>query len=406
MQLKCYDWQAIDRFKQKQRGKIVVETAEIARRQLFSRGFQQIKLQRNWQLPFNPNAQEISAFLQQLALLLQSSVTLKDSLQIILTNCNHILLNQWIREILQHIKSGLPFSQALAHLPKLLRYQERQLIQIGEVSGKLADVCRQLAEHRSQQLKLQQKLQKILLYPMMILGISVILTVLLLLFIVPQFAEMYSGNQAELPFFTQILLNLSHILSDYFWLLLLLTLSLIYLIKRQLQRSLKMQKIKTALLEKIPILNNIIRLSRLVGFCRSLHLMLISGVPLQQALTSFLPTIQDRKSEEEIQRDWLLNEQINIMLKGLQQGYTFSDTVSTTLFPDEAQQMLQIGEKSGNLAEILLHISNNYRQQLEHKIDLLSQMLEPLLMIIIGGLIGLIMLGMYLPIFNMGSVIQ
>ncbi|MDO4431234.1 MAG: type II secretion system F family protein [Lonepinella koalarum] len=406
MQLKCYNWQAIDRFQQKQSGKMVVETAEIAHQQLLNRGFQQIKLQRNWQLPLNPKSQDISSFLTQLATLLQSAVTLKDSLQIILKNCKHIVLNQWIRVILQHIESGLPFSQALIHVPKLLNYQERQLIKIGEMSGKLADVCKQLAKHRYQQLKLQQKRQKILLYPMMVLSISVILTLLLLLFVVPQFAEMYNNNNAELPFFTQLLLDLSSLLAHYFGSLIFLTVAIIFLLNRQLQRSLKMQKIKTELISHTPILGKIIQLSRLVGFCRSLHLMLNSGVPLQQALNTFLPLQESWQTDPNIEGDWVLNTQINLILTGLQQGYTLSETVSSTLFPEEAQQMLQIGEKSGNLTEMLHHIADNYHRQLEHQIDLLSQLLEPFLMLIIGGLIGLIMLGMYMPIFTMGSVIQ
>lgn len=406
MKLKCYQWKAKDRFLQWQKGKMIAENAESARQNLLARGFQQIKLQQNWQFPFPPKSKEIATFLTQLAVLLQSSVPLKDSLQIILKNHQHIVLNQWIRKLLMQIESGFSFSQALESTPNLLNYQERQLIKMGEISGKLAEVCKQLATAKQQQLKLQQKLQKILLYPVMVLGISLILTVLLLLFIVPQFAQMYDNHQASLPFFTQFLMNLSALLSAYFWQGVILLSSIFYLLKRRLKQSLRLQRIKASLTAKIPVLSDIIQISRLVGFCQNLRLMLHSGIPLNQALQSFLPQQSTWQKKAELQGDIVLNTQIALILESIQQGRQLSDSVSATLFPDDARQMLQIGESSGRLGEMLGYIGDNYQQQLDHKIDLLSQMLEPLLMLIIGAIIGLIMLGMYMPIFNMGSVIQ
>ena len=107
-----------------------------------------------------------------------------------------------------------------------------------------------------------------------------------------------------------------------------------------------------------------------------------------------------------MQGDWLLIEEVQSILHWLQQGYAFSASVSGHIFPLAAQQMLQVGEQSGQLPKMLQFIANDHQQQLDYQIDLLSQMLEPLLMVIIGGLIGLIMLGMYLPIFNMGALVQ
>lgn len=131
--------------------------------------------------------------------------------------------------------------------------------------------------------------------------------------------------------------------------------------------------------------------------------MLHAGVPLNQALQSFLPT---DKPDAAIRHDVALTQEVQYILQGIQRGFTFSACVGVTLFPMQAQQMIQVGEQAGKLPLMLQHIADNYQRQLDHKIDLLSQMLEPLLMLIIGGIIGLIMLGMYLPIFNMGSLIQ
>ena len=409
--LKLFKWRGINRLQQKQKGTIVAESAVIAQQQLMSRGLQHIKLQQNWQLNSKPKNAEVCALLSQLATLLQAAVPLKNSLQILLQHCTNIALNAWLRQLLKDIESGLAFSQALEkqHLEKqhaYLTYQDRQLIKVGEMTGKLPTVCHEIAQHKQQALALQRKIRKILLYPVLVLGISLILTALLLLFIVPQFATMYDNSSAQLPTFTQILLTLSQGLQDY-WLHLLICMTLtILFIRARLKHSPWFNRQKIRIINATPVLNRIVQLSRLVGFSRSLFLMLQAGVPLNQALQSFLPQNPSWQRSPNVQGDWLLIEEVQSILHWLQQGYAFSASVSGHIFPLAAQQMLQVGEQSGQLPKMLQFIANDHQQQLDYQIDLLSQMLEPLLMVIIGGLIGLIMLGMYLPIFNMGALVQ
>ena len=409
--LKLFKWRGINRLQQKQKGTIVAESAVIAQQQLMSRGLQHIKLQQNWQLNSKPKNAEVCALLSQLATLLQAAVPLKNSLQILLQHCTNIALNGWLRQLLKDIESGLAFSQALEKQTvekqnQYLTYQDRQLIKVGEMTGKLPTVCHEIAQHKQQALALQRKIRKILLYPVLVLGISLILTALLLLFIVPQFAEMYDNSSAQLPTFTQVLLTLSQGLQDY-WLHLLICITLtILFIRTRLKHSPWLNRQKSRLINAMPVLNRIVQLSRLVGFSRSLCLMLQAGVPLNQALQSFLPQNPSWQRSPNVQGDWLLIEEVQSILHWLQQGYAFSASVSGHIFPLAAQQMLQVGEQSGQLPKMLQFIANDHQQQLDYQIDLLSQMLEPLLMVIIGGLIGLIMLGMYLPIFNMGALVQ
>lgn len=404
--LKLFRWRAFNRLQQKQKGLIVAESDAKARQQLMARGLQSITLQQNWQLSNKPKNAEICALLSQLATLLQAAVPLKHSLQILLQNCTNIALNQWLRLLLRDIERGLAFSQTLEQQGLYLTYQERQLIQVGEMTGKLAAVCNEIAQHKQQTLALQRKIQKILLYPVLVLGISLILTILLLLFIVPQFAAMYDNNSAQLPAFTQLLLMLSQGLQNYWLALLIVGVLTGILIRFRLKQSPWFHRQKTRLINSIPLLNHIIQLSRLVSFSRSLFLMLQAGIPLNQALQSFLPKQQSWQTKPQLQGDLVLIAEVKSALHWIQQGYPFSASVSGQIFPSAAQQMLQVGEQSGQLPKMLQFIANDHQQQLDHQIDLLSQMLEPLLMVIIGGLIGLIMLGMYLPIFNMGSLVQ
>ena len=406
MKLKMYRWKGHNRLQQKQQGVIIAETEIQARQELFSRGLQNLKLQQNWQISYRPKNAETCDVLMQLATLLQSAVPLKNSLHILLQNSTNIPLTQWLRKLLTDIESGLSFSQSLENQGKFLSLQELQLIKVGEMTGKLANVCTQISRHRQQTLALQRKLQKIMLYPALVLSISLILTVCLLLFIVPQFAEMYDDNQAQLPTFTAVLLNLSNGLRNYFWQFIFVITLIVFLLRYQLQRSIWLNQFKAKLISATPIFGNIAQLSRLVGFCRSLQLMLQSGIPLNQALSSFLPQTKSWQSSQKLQGDFLLITEVQAILHWINQGYSFYASVGSTLFPMQAQQMLQVGEQSGRLSTMLQHIADNYQQQLEHKIDLLSQMLEPVLMLTIGTIIGLIMLGMYLPIFNMGALIQ
>ncbi|BFU60404.1 MULTISPECIES: type II secretion system F family protein [Rodentibacter] len=406
MAKKCFHYQAQNALKQIQKGVIIADSHQQAQFQLMNRGLTNIKLQQNWQLNTKPKNTEISTVLNQLATLLQAAIPLKNSLQILQQNCTQIALNTWLEQLLRSIESGYSFSQSIEQQGKYLTQQEIQLIQVGEMTGKLAIVCNKIAAHRCQSLALQRKLQKIMLYPSMVLGISLLLTISLLIFIVPQFAEMYQSNNADLPVLTNVLLVMSNFLKNDIGKLALTLLIFWLLYYFKLKHSPMFQQQKTRIIRATPIFGNIQQLSRLVNFSQSLYIMLQAGIPLNQALNSFLPHTQSWQTKKSIVSDQILDTEVRSILQWVSQGYSFSDSVSSNLFPMEAQQMLQIGEKSGKLALMLQHIAENYQEKLNHQIDLLSQMLEPLMMVVIGSLIGIIMMGMYLPIFNMGSVVQ
>lgn len=406
MAKKLFYYRARNTLEQLQKGSIIADSIRAAEFQLMNRGLTNIKLQQNWQFNNKPKNAEISALLNQLAILLQSAISLKNSLQILQQNCTQLALNEWVEQLLQSIESGLSFSQSIERQGKYLTRQEIQLIQVGEMTGKLALVCGKIASHRNRSLALQRKLQKIMLYPSMVLGISLSLTLMLLLFIVPQFAEMYQSNNSELPTLTRVLLTMSNFLREELYILLLLSLFLGLFYHLKFKQSPHFKQQKARIIALTPIFGKIQQLSRLVNFSQNLHIMLQAGVPLNQALNSFLPRAQSWQIKSPLTSDAVLDSEVRSILQWVSQGYAFSDSISSRLFPMEAQQMLQIGEKSGKLALMLQHIAENYQEKLNHQIDLLSQMLEPLMMVIIGGLIGIIMMGMYLPIFNMGSVVQ
>ncbi|AKD37946.1 putative type IV pilin secretion protein [Pasteurella multocida subsp. multocida OH4807] len=402
--LKLFRWHGLNRLNHKQKGMIIAENRDFARQILFQRGFRQLTLQRNWVFWRKANHVELCDFWIQLSLLLHAAVPLKESLQILQQRCVNITLYQWLTSLLAGLESGLSFPEALEQSPYGVTKQEKQMIAMSQLTGTLAQTCKQIAQQRQKTLALQRKVQKILLYPMLVLSISVLLTVLLLLFIVPQFAEIY-GTQ-PLPLFTSILFVLSDGLHQYGLQMMLISGLVMLLIRLQLTRSSWLRQKKVSFISSLPLLSHVVQLHRLVYFTRHVSLMLNAGIPLEQALHCFLPNRKSWQVKQNEDADPVLAAEVRFILSQIKAGYAFSDSVSGVLFTDSAQQMLQVAEKSGKLPMVLHYVADNAQQQLEHQLDLLAQLLEPLLMLIIGGLIGMIILGMYLPLFNMSMVIQ
>ncbi|KKB02598.1 Cholera toxin secretion protein epsF [Avibacterium paragallinarum] len=404
--MKLFKWKAVNQLQQKQQGMIVAKNEDIAKTLLFNRKLQNIKLQRNWQFSRKPKLNELYEFINQLALLLKAALPLKQSLLLLQRDCTIIQLNIWISEIISALDSGLSFSQSIEKQGKYFSQQELQLLKVGEMTASLPQVCHNIAQYRQRSLKLKRKVQKILLYPIVVFCISSILTILLLVFVVPQFAEMYEANHSQLPSFTVFLIALSELLQTYLLHSILLVVLCVIFIRIRLKHSQRLVRLKNQCIFYSPILGKITKLSRLINFSGTLSLMLYAKVPLNIALQSFLPKQASWQIQKSYVGDQFLNQAIETALYWLNLGYSLSDSVSSDFFPLEAQQMLKIGEESGQVAQMLQHISEKYQQDLDHQVDLLSQLLEPMLMLIIGGLIGAVLLGMYLPIFNMGAMIQ
>ncbi|MBF0783923.1 type II secretion system F family protein [Muribacter muris] len=392
-----FHWRAVNRFQQKQTGKTLAESREMLEKRLLSQGFQRVRISRNFVFAHTPKAAEITQTAQQLALLLNAAVPLKQSLNILLENSLNIKIHQWLTQLITTIESGFSFSAALEKQALYLSPQEIQLIKIGEQSGKLTTILTNLAHSRAKSDKLAQKVKKILFYPAFILAISLILSILLLLFIVPQFAELYGEKNRSLPLITEFLFNLSQILQIQFLTLLIIIGILLCIFYLLAKKTTIIRSLKFKLLSHLPIFNHIITYSRIIFFCQNSALMLNSSIRLDTIIHSF---IADKHS------DPILQQNLAYCLLQLKQGYRLAESLNPAMFNNEVIQMIAIGEKSGHLSQMLAHISENYQQKLDYQIDILSQLLEPILMIIMGIIVGTIIIGLYLPIFDMGAMIE
>ncbi|HGO5814814.1 TPA: type II secretion system F family protein [Mannheimia haemolytica] len=392
-----FHWKALSRFGQKQRGKRLAMNREMLENLLLAQGYQHIRISRNFVLSANPKKEEVNSLLSQLALLVNSTIPLKQALSMLLHNCRNIRLYQWLNELIQHIESGYAFSQSLEKLGKFVTNQEIQLIKMGEQSGKLGIMLANLAESRAKSEKLAKKVKKILFYPVIVLLISLALSIGLLVLIVPQFAQLYGSKDKTLPLITEILFSLSECLIEQGTVLLCTLLLAVIFYLFFAKKSRLVAKWKMALWAKMPLFSRIIEQSRIIFFSQNIALMLNAHIPLDVALKSFLSEKND---------DPILQQEIGTMLNLLQQGYKFSQGINPNVFGAEMAQMLEVGEKSGNVAKMCEHISEMYQQKLDYQIDILSQLLEPILMLIMGVIVGTIIVGLYLPIFDMGALVE
>lgn len=392
-----FHWKAVNRFQQKQKGKLLAQNQEELEQRLIKKGFQQIKISRNFIFPKNPKSEEVTQLISQLALLINAKLPLKQALSLILENTQNIKLYLWLEEIIRSIELGYSFSTSLENLNRYLYSQEIQLIKMGEMSGKLGIILENIAKSRSESEKLFSKVKKIMFYPVMVLVITLTLSIGMLVLIVPKFAELYSAKDKTLPFITEVLFFLSNLLIDnYTFMLFLFVLSGI-LLSFLAKKTTVITKIKYHILSNFPVFKNIIAQSRIIYFTQNVALMLNASLRLDLILETFLSNKQ---------ADPILQKECQSVLTLIKQGYAFSECLNTDVFESQTVQMLSVGERSGKLAEMSEYVSQIYKKKLDDQLDILSQLLEPALMVILGGIVGTIIVGLYLPIFDMGSLVE
>lgn len=390
-----FHWKAQNRFRQKQHGKCLAKSREEVERNLLAKGYGQIRIQRNFVLPSAPKTEEITQILAQLTLLLEAAIPLKQALAMLLENSANIKLYQWFTELSGLLGSGYGFSASLEKSEHYLTEQEIQLIKMGESSGKLGIMLNNIVQARRHSEKLAKKVKKIMFYPAVVLGISLALSIGLLIFIVPQFAELYGDKNQQLPLLTEILFGLSDFLQQQAAMLTFIFLTLSAGVFLFAKKSSFLTACKMKILSGLPVFRQIIEHSRIVFFTQNIALMLGAHIRLDMVLNAFI--------SERVQ-DPVLQREVQFILTLLRQGYKFADGLNPSVFNMQVVQMIAIGEQSGNLALMCRHISEIYQQKLDYQIELLSQLLEPMLMVLMGLIVGTILIGLYLPIFDMGAI--
>jgi len=342
------------------------------------------------------SAMDIAVVTRQIATMLGAGVPLVQSIDLIANGSDNKSLRALMQKISVKIQAGLPLSDTLREHPKYFDDLYCDLVKSGEQSGALDKIFDRIAIYKEKAEALKSKIKKAMFYPAAVMVVAGIVTSILLIFVVPQFAEIFQSFGAELPAFTRFVLGVSELMQQYWWVVLGLIILAGYLIGKSYQKSLKFRTACDALLLKAPIFGMILNKAAVARYARTLSTTFAAGVPLIEALESAAGA-----SGNEIYKKAILDVRDEVS-SGNQMHFAMKQT---NRFPEMVVQMVSIGEESGSLDSMLAKVANIYEQEVDDAVDGLTALLEPLIMAVLGVIIGGLIVAMYLPIFQMGSII-
>ncbi len=331
--------------------------------------------------------------------MIQSGVPLGQSLGLItggMTSKSKRAIQTVVRAIRADVESGLKLSDAMRKHPRCFDNLFCNTLAAGENAGELDAALGRLATHIEKTLRIRQKVRKAMIYPSIVVLVAAGVTVGMLLFVLPSFKAIYSQFKAELPLLTTLLLKASDFLQEY-GLILLAALGLgVYSLFQMYCRNQKFKNSMDILLLRVPLIGDLMKTAVHARWTRTFATLSASGVPITAALESVASVSQIRSFQDATLE----------IRQAVASGGRVSDSMENSrLFPPESIQMIRIGEESGRMDSMLERLANQYETNLDDKVDTLSTVMEPMIMCVIGILVGVLIVGMYMPIFNMGDIV-
>jgi type IV pilus assembly protein PilC len=340
--------------------------------------------------------EDIAVFSRQLATMMAAGIPMVQSFEIIGNGHEKPAMQKLVLDIKANIEGGSTLHESLAKFPLYFDSLFVNLVEAGEQAGALESLLDKIATYKEKTEALKKKIKKALFYPIAVLCVAVIVSTILLIFVIPQFEELFKGFGADLPAFTQMVVNLSRFVQHQGWWLLIVVGSTIYGFFYLLKRSKKMQLAADRLLLKLPIIGPILVKAAIARFARTLSTMFAAGVPLVEAMQSVAGATGNIVYEEAVLR----------MKDEVATGQRLQRAMDNTgLFPNMVVQMIAVGEESGSLDSMSAKVAEFYEQEVDNAVDSMSSLLEPMIMAILGILVGGMVIAMYLPIFKLGQVV-
>lgn len=385
---------------QKTSGELKGDNPTVLKTQLRRQGVVVTSFKKQAQPLFGGNKkitpEDIAFFTRQMSTMLKAGVPLVQGLGMVAEGSNHKTLVDLIRTLEEDVASGTPFAQALHKHPRHFDDLYCSLIEAGEQSGSLESLMDRVALYKEKAEALKKKIKKALTYPIAVVVVAIIVTSILLIKVVPQFAETFSSFGATLPSFTLFVLGISEVLQATWWMYLggIIAAGLIY--KELMVRSEKFVELVDTITLKIPVVGDIVYEGVIARFARTLATTFAAGVPLVEALSSVSRAAGNviyKRGIDKIQEDVTGGIPLNAAMR------------SSNLFPPLALQMTTIGEESGALDEMLERVATHYEESVDDMVDNLTALLEPFIMAVLAVLVGGILIAMYLPIFQLGQVV-
>jgi type IV pilus assembly protein PilC len=336
-----------------------------------------------------------SEFCTQLAVMLQAGVSLHRSLQVLSQQTKSEKVKELIESLVREVQRGNSFAKALSLHPEVFDSLFIVTAEVGQESGKLPEVLAQLATHLEKINLLKRKFRQALIYPALVLTVAVFAVLFLLMFIVPAFAEMFKTFQIELPFTTKLVLALSDVVMTY-GVYVFISLVVSVVIFRGILTSPETRKKIEQWSIRIPLMGNVILKNHVARFCRTLGTLLHAQVSLVDALS----VTQKIFTNEEVKNE------IGLIIRSVKQGQAVAEPlVESKLFPPMVAQMITVGEETSELDTMLLKVADYYEKEIDSKVETLSSVIEPVIILFLGLLVSLILISMYLPMFDLVSVV-
>ncbi|PPU40132.1 type II secretion system F family protein [Xanthomonas arboricola] len=394
-------WEGTDKRGIKMKGDELARNANMLRAELRRRGIIPTVVKTKPKPLFGAagkpiKAKEIAFFSRQMATMMKSGVPIVGSLEIIGEGAKNPRMRKMVGEIRTDIEGGLSLNEAVSKHPVQFDELYRNLVRAGESAGVLDTVLDTVATYKENIEALKGKIKKALFYPAMVMAVALIVSSILLIWVVPQFETVFSSFGAELPAFTQMIVNLSRFMVSWWFPMLLVAIGSAIGLVMAYKRSPKMQHLFDRLILKVPVIGKIMHDSAIARFARTTAVTFKAGVPLVEALSIVAGATGNKVYEEAVLR---MRDDVSV-------GYPVNMAMKqVNLFPHMVIQMTAIGEEAGALDAMLFKVADYYEQDVNNAVDALSSLLEPMIMIFIGTIVGGMVIGMYLPIFKLGAVV-
>ena len=398
--LQAFVWEGKDRKGNKTKGEVSGTNLALVKAQLRKQGINPDKVKKKPKPLFGGSKKitpfDIAMFTRQMATMMKAGVPLVQSFDIVTDGLENQGLKELIGAIRNEVASGTSFAGALRRHPKHFDDLYCNLVDSGEKAGALEQMLDRIATYLEKTETLKKKVKKAMTYPIAVIVVAIVVTAILLVKVVPQFESLFQGFGADLPVFTQFIVNLSEWMQQWWFIVLLGIIGSIFLFKEAKRRSQKFSDFVDKYLLKLPVVGEILDKSAVAKFGRVLSTTFAAGVPLVDALESVSGATGNavyRDAVSKIKDEVSSGTQLQAAMR------------QTDVFPVMAVQLTAIGEESGNLDEMLEKVADHYENVVDDMVDNLTALMEPMIMSVLGVLVGGLIVGMYLPIFQMGQVV-
>ncbi len=397
-----FTWEGTDRKGNRIKGESRAANLALARADLRRQGITPLKVRKKSSSIFTNRRQKITSkdiaiFSRQLATMMAAGVPMVQAFDIVGRGHNNPSMQEMILSIKADVEGGTSLTASLRKHPLYFDDLFCNLVEAGEQAGVLETLLDKIATYKEKTESLKGKIKKALFYPVAVIVVAILITAIIMIFVIPQFKDLFSSFGADLPAFTRVVISISDFVAAWWWAILIGVVAVVVVASNTWKRSPKFRETLDRLLLKIPVIGMIMHKAALARFCRTTATMFTAGVPLVEALQSVAGATGSTVYEMAVlkMRDDVATGQ-SLTLAMRQQG----------LFPHMVIQMVTIGEESGALDDMLAKVADFYEEEVDNAVDALSSLLEPLIMVVLGTVVGGLVIALYLPIFQLGSVVS